>query len=152
MDDKINIGQLLLKDKIITQEQLEHAKAVQDKAGGLIEMILVKQGFITPQNLTKYMKILEEKKREAGIKSEKPKKLRLGEILIQANEITREQLDEALEKQKGTSERLGIVLVDLGYVSRQTLVKYLTKQSQMVIDSMGLLNYEATDIVGEAEQ
>lgn len=152
MSNELNIGQLLIKDKIITQDQLDHAIAQQNKSGGLVEMILVKQGFLTPQNLTKYTKMLEEKQKAAGIKTVPPKKLRLGEILIAANELNESQLEEALKYQQEKGVKIGIALVDLGFIQRSTLVKYLTKQSQMVIDSAGLMTYEATDMVSEAEK
>ena len=68
------------------------------------------------------------------------------------NEITEKQLNQALEYQKGRGVKIGIALVELDFIERSTLVRYLTKQSQMVIDSVGLLNYEAGDIVSEAER
>ncbi|MDH4199220.1 MAG: hypothetical protein OEV66_02480 [Spirochaetia bacterium] len=152
MSSDINIGQLLIKDKVITQEQLDHAIAYQSKAGGLIEMILVNQGLLTPQNLAKYRRIIEDREKAAGIKKEPAKKLRLGEILIAANEITQEQLDAALKYQQEKGVKIGIAFLDLGFIQRTTLVRFLTKQSQMVIDSANLMNYEATDMVSEAEK
>lgn len=152
MSENLDIGQLLLKEKVITQEQWEHAKHIQDKSGGLLEMILVKQGIISPQNLTRYIKILEEKQKELGITSQPAKKMRLGEILLADNVITQEQLEEALEYQKEKKVKIGIALVELDFIERSTLVRYLTKQSQMVIDSTGLMTFEATDMVTEAEK
>lgn len=146
------IGDLLLKDKLITQEQYDIALNVQKKSGGLLEMIFIKQGFVTPQNLTRYLKIIEEKNNAAGIKNQPVKKMRLGEILIQNGEITMDQLNEALAYQKEKGVKIGIALIELDFIERGTLVRYLTKQSQMVIDSVGLLNYEAGDIVSEAEK
>ncbi|MDH4263670.1 MAG: hypothetical protein OEV78_11555 [Spirochaetia bacterium] len=152
MSDNTLIGDMLVKDKMITQDQLNHAISIQKKSGGLLEMILVKQGVLSPQNLTKYMKIIDEQNKASGKKVEQPEKLRLGEILIKNNEITENQLNQALEYQKGKGVKIGIALVELEFIERSTLVRYLTKQSQMVIDSVGLLNYEAGDIVSEAEK
>lgn len=146
------IGELLLKDRLITQDQLNHALALQKKSGGLLEMILVKQGVLTPQNLTRYMKIVEEKNKASGIQTKPAPRLRLGEILIQNNEITQEQLDRALEYQKQKEVKIGVALIELELIDRSTLVRYLTKQAQMVIDSAGLQNYEAGDMVSEAER
>jgi|GEM_PF-581778 len=146
------IGELLLKDKLITQEQYDIALNVQKKSGGLLEMIFVKQGFVSQQNLTRYMKLAEEKNKADGITTQPAKKLRLGEILIQNGEITAGQLKEALEYQKERGVKIGIALIELEFIERGTLVRYLTKQSQMVIDSVGLLNLEAGDIVSEAEK
>jgi len=148
MSENNVIGEFLLKEKAVTQEQLDQAIAIQKKSGGLLEMILVKQGAITPQNLTKYMRILEER----GGKQAQAPRMRLGEILIQNNEITQDQLNQALEYQKQKGVKIGIALVELDLIERATLVKYLTKQSQMVIDAAGLSTYEASDMVSEAEK
>jgi len=152
MSEIISIGNLLVKDKVISQEQLDNAVSVQKKTGGLLEMILVKQGVLTPQNLTKYLRIVEEKNKASGVIEKPTVKLRLGEILIQNNEITVDQLNQALAYQKEKGVKIGIALVELDFIERSTLVRYLTKQSQMVIDSVGLLNYQAGDIVSEAEK
>ena len=46
---------------------------------------------------------------------ESRQKKRLGDMLIEEQIITDEQLSDALEKKKGTTKRLGEVLVELGY-------------------------------------
>lgn len=56
------------------------------------------------------------------------KKKRLGEILIDANVVTPEQLDEALIIQKTTKKRLGDILVDYKFVTEQQMVKALSNQ------------------------
>jgi len=50
-------------------------------------------------------------------------KKRLGEILIAAGLITREQLEEALELQKKTKRKLGQILIDLGYVTEEDITE-----------------------------
>jgi hypothetical protein len=49
----------------------------------------------------------------------------LGEMLVEAGEITQNQLDKALEIQKDEGGLIGIILVNLGFITEQTLVKYL---------------------------
>lgn len=61
-----------------------------------------------------------------------PKPL-LGELLIENNVITREQLEKAIEVQKKEGGLIGIILVNLGYIDEPTLVKYLALQAEMVI-------------------
>ncbi len=63
-----------------------------------------------------------------------PKPL-LGEILIENNVITKEQLDKAIEVQKQEGGLIGIILVNLGYIDEPTLVKYLARQAEMVVRS-----------------
>jgi len=52
------------------------------------------------------------------------KKLRLGDLLVQAGLITEEQLKEALSKQ-GPGKRLGDVLLEMGYIARRDLFKIM---------------------------
>ena len=56
----------------------------------------------------------------------------LGEMLIEGGEITREQLNEALEIQKNDGDLLGAILVDLAYLDAETLIKYLKLQGTRV--------------------
>jgi hypothetical protein len=63
-----------------------------------------------------------------------PKPL-LGEILIENNVITKDQLEKAIEVQKKEGGLIGIILVNLGYIDEPTLVKYLARQAEMVVKS-----------------
>jgi type IV pilus assembly protein PilB len=58
------------------------------------------------------------------------RRLRLGDILVQAKLITEEHLAEALEKQKkdDKGESLGIILVKLGHITEKDLILTLSKQ------------------------
>src|SRR5574337_2129955 len=53
---------------------------------------------------------------------------RLGEMLVRANLITPEQLDDALALQKSAGGRIGSVLVKLGYVSEEAIASFLGRQ------------------------
>ena len=59
----------------------------------------------------------------------------LGEMLLENGEITREQLDKALEVQKKEGGLMGIILVNLGFIPEKTLVKYLALQAERVVKS-----------------
>ncbi len=59
----------------------------------------------------------------------------LGDILLDHGEISREQLDEALDIQKKEGGLIGIILVNLGHISEQSLVKYLAVQAERVVNS-----------------
>lgn len=56
------------------------------------------------------------------------KKLRIGDVLIAAGVLTKEKLEEALEKQKGTGHRIGEVLIDEGYVNEEQVAHALSEQ------------------------
>ncbi len=71
--------------------------------------------------------------------------MKLGEMLIKENLITRKQLNQALEEQKKTNDYLGTVLVRHGWISESTLTNMLGKQ--LGIASVDLTNYEFKDDV-----
>ncbi|MFW6034921.1 MAG: type II secretion system ATPase GspE [Halothermotrichaceae bacterium] len=54
--------------------------------------------------------------------------MKLGELLLTYNLIDQEQLENAIEKQQNSDKRLGEVLVDLDYVSEQDLIEALEFQ------------------------
>jgi hypothetical protein len=53
---------------------------------------------------------------------------RLGELLVEANVLTEQQLEHALRLQRQRGGRLGTHLVELGFVSESTLARTLAKQ------------------------
>ena len=59
------------------------------------------------------------------------KKLRIGDVLVQAGAISEEQLRFALAEQKQSGQRLGRVLTDLGYVDEDQLLSLLSKQLEI---------------------
>jgi len=69
-----------------------------------------------------------------------PKKVRLGDILVNEGLITKEQLEHALRVQKELSftKKLGEILIDEGLVTQKDLLKSLSKQ----------LNIEFVDLYG----
>lgn len=56
------------------------------------------------------------------------KKKRLGDMLIDENIITQEQLKQALQIQQKQHQRIGVILVDLGFTDDITIAKSLQKQ------------------------
>ncbi len=55
------LGELLLENGEITQEQLDDALKIQKEEGGLIGIIMVNLGHITEQNLVKYLAMQAER-------------------------------------------------------------------------------------------
>lgn len=60
------------------------------------------------------------------------KKIRIGDLLVEAGAITQDELEQALEKQKEAGGRLGNVIMDMGFISQDLLITVLT--AQMGID------------------
>ncbi len=58
----------------------------------------------------------------------KPKKIKIGDLLIEVGKITQDQLNEALNTQKESGGKIGDVLIHLGYLKEMDLVQVLAKQ------------------------
>ncbi len=61
---------------------------------------------------------------------------RIGDILLQQNAITEDQLNIALDKQKAMHQKLGTVLVELGFISERKMARVL--QNQLGLDFVEL--------------
>ncbi|NLM12794.1 MAG: Flp pilus assembly complex ATPase component TadA [Epulopiscium sp.] len=80
----------------------------------------------------------------------KAEKKKLGDLLVQADMITKDQLKEALQEQVKTGKKLGEILVEKGWVTEQNIIEVLEFQlgipqvdlSKYVIDSKaaGMIN------------
>lgn len=57
-----------------------------------------------------------------------PTRIRLGELLVEAQIITQDQLVAALERQKSDSRRLGTLLVEGGFVTETQVTQILSQQ------------------------
>lgn len=55
-------------------------------------------------------------------------RLRLGDLLIQQNVLTQEQLQEALKLQKGTHKKIGEILVEEGFITEEMITRALEAQ------------------------
>jgi len=60
--------------------------------------------------------------------TELKKKIRIGDLLVQEDVITDDQLMTALREQKNTGRKLGRTLVEMGYVEEDTLLNILSRQ------------------------
>jgi len=57
--------------------------------------------------------------------------VRLGQVLVEENIITEEQLSDALSRQKVVKKRLGNVISDLGFASERDILKALAQRLQV---------------------
>ena len=60
-------------------------------------------------------------------------KKRIGEMLVEAGEVTEAQVEEALAAQQKEGGTIGMILVKLGYLDRGVLVNMLEKQTKEFI-------------------
>ncbi len=66
-----------------------------------------------------------------GTSSTPPKKIRLGDLMVETGAITEGQLNLALQEQKITGKKIGRVLVDMGLVEELQLLKTLSRHLQI---------------------
>ncbi|MBS1211816.1 MAG: biosis protein MshE, partial [Proteobacteria bacterium] len=60
-----------------------------------------------------------------------PKRIRIGDLLVQNAIISQAQLEQALASQKETGRKLGKTLVELGFVAETDLLEFLSRQLQI---------------------
>ncbi len=68
------------------------------------------------------------------------KKVRLGDLLVESQVITSDQLNQALTDQKRTGQKLGRVLIDDGYLTEDQMLDALSRQ--LKIPFVDLLHYK----------
>jgi serine/threonine protein kinase len=110
------LGELMLAEGVISPTQLRAALRQQARWADVpLGQILMERGWISREQL---LSLLERYKR----------KYRLGDLLVETNNITEEQLAIALQEQQKSGLRLGELLVQLEYVSERGMRQALCKQ------------------------
>ena len=111
------LGDLLIKEGLITKAQLQEALRLQKELETYqpIGQILVNQQVLTQ----KQVNFILEKYH---------KKYRLGDLLVEIEAITEDQLEIALDHQRKTDLRLGEVLLQLNLLTERELVQALCAQ------------------------
>ncbi|GLO59758.1 MSHA biogenesis protein MshE [Vibrio sp. MACH09] len=72
---------------------------------------------------------------------------RLGDLLIEENIVTEQQVDQALSAQKQTGRKLGDTLIQLGFISEKQMLEFLSQQL-----SLPLIDLSRADIDIDAVQ
>lgn len=106
------MGHLLLQARRISHEQLDLALTEQQKTGEQLGKVLLRLGLLAERELDTVLAFQHNQGSDRCV----PGPFKLGEILIASNYITREQLEDALERQKLSQKKLGELLVEAGYV------------------------------------
>ncbi len=75
--------------------------------------------------------------------AEPKKKIRIGDLLVQNEVISEDQLMTALKEQKSSGRKLGNTLIDLGYVDEDNLLNFLSQQ--LGIPFVQLRHYQFDD-------
>ena len=146
-EKKKRLGEILLDQRLITQEQLALGMDKQKLTKKKLGEILTELGFIREENLLKALSSqLGSPIPEAPLPNSSPalKGHKLGEILIKNNLLTREQLNKAIEEQKKSNKRMGEILSELGLVTEEKLALALSVQ-------LGIPNTDLNTAVVEPE-
>lgn len=72
----------------------------------------------------------------------RPKKVRIGDLLIAHKIISQEQLNTALADQKKSGRKLGRVLVENGFITEDQLLTFLSQQLQVPYIDLRRYNYK----------
>lgn len=126
------LGEILLKAKRLTQEQVEIALKEQLRTGEKLGEILVCQGKLTENEL----KVALSFQRHQRGESPGREKLRLGELLVVTGQITRDQLEDVLGRQKLSKKKIGELLIEAGYVQPHQIDHGLKLQQKLVIAAL----------------
>ena len=114
---KLRVGELLIQEGAITQENLERALAVQKENTSYkpIGEICVDLKFLSRAHLHRILNRYH-------------KRISVGDLLINLGLITPGQLDEGLTHQKKIGGKLGAILVSKGFITEGALVDALSIQ------------------------
>lgn len=76
---------------------------------------------------------------------------KIGEILVEAELITEDELKDALKRQREIGGRLGKILVGLGYIDEEELIQYIAEQYRIPYVSLDnyILNRDILNIIPE---
>jgi type IV pilus assembly protein PilB len=112
------VGEILLAQGYINQEQLEHALDQHHTTGISLGTVLLKLGFIDEDTLNSVL----------GKQLEFTHRKRIGEILVEHGYITQKQIEQGLAQQKTFNLPLGKTLVKLGFIDETKLLDVLAAQ------------------------
>jgi hypothetical protein len=146
------LGQVLLDENLITEDELEQALREQAKSGRLLGQIIVANGYLSAFTLARVLSeqhgvrlsaaaAAEAEAQTAAERDDPPLVLAdppelgadrpwrpLGKVLLDQGVLTEDQLGEALTRQEESRGRLGEILVSGGLVSGAQLAGALAEQ------------------------
>ena len=110
------LGQTLISRGVITHAQLQEALGVQGQQPQLrVGEILFSLGYLNFGQLD-------------AILAEIHQDIRIGQLLLVREFITREELEQALLRQEQSGEKLGEILIQLGACTQSQIVRILEEQ------------------------
>jgi len=112
------LGEALVRDRVITDDQLKRAVRIQKylEQPKQLGAVLIELGYATKQNI-------------ADALSKHGHGLRLGDILLEQDLVSPENVQQAAALQRNKKLRIGEALVELGALTRRALLQNLAHQA-----------------------
>lgn len=138
------LGDLLVAEELLTQDELEQALAEQAKSGRLLGQILVNNGYLSAFSLARVLSQqhgvhLESSKPSEAVPAPEPPLERawrpLGKVLVELEFLTDSQLERTLAMQREQGGKLGEILVSRGLLSGAELAQALAEQHGVELDA-----------------
>jgi len=142
------LGELLVAEELLTEDELEQALAEQATTGRLLGQILVANGYLSAFSLARVLS--EQHGVQLSPKEGAPAPAApvaaapeqawrpLGNVLLDLEFLTESQLERALTAQREEGGRLGEVLVSRGLLSGTELAQALAEQHGVELDEAEL--------------
>ncbi len=144
---RLLLGELLIKAKRITQEQLDDALREQQTTGEKLGGVLLRLGLLRENELDAVLAFQRHQCGEAPASD----KLRLGELLVATGQVTRDQLEDVLNRQKRSKKKIGDLLIEAGYVQPHQIDRGLRLQQKLVTAALvATLSLSQVIVAGEA--
>jgi len=144
---RLLLGDLLIKAKRITQAQIDYALMEQRQTGEKLGETLVRLRLLEKHELGTVLSF----QRNQGGHAAASEKLRLGELLVATGQVTRQQLEDVLERQRVTRKKIGELLVEAGYVKPHQVAEGLRLQQKLVTAALvAALSMSNLIVAGEA--
>jgi hypothetical protein len=132
------LGELLVAEGLLTEDELEQALAEQARSGRLLGQILVANSYLSAFSLARVLSEQHgvELSRKEGVSAppaplvSQPEQAwrPLGKLLVDLEFLTESQLERALATQREDGGRLGEILVSRGLLSGGELAQALAEQ------------------------
>lgn len=130
---RMKIGEILLSQGYIDEEQLSAALEEQKRTGVSLGAVLVNMQAISEEDLTAVL----------GTQIALSQRKRIGELLMDQNLIDEEKLNQALDEQKRTGWKLGQCLLHMHLVEEEKLTEVLAAQMGVPYVVLANFNFNA---------
>jgi len=123
------LGEILVEKNIISQTQLDIAlRRQKQQKGKYLGQVLIEMGVAPQDKINQVLNTFNKRKR-------------IGEILVDLQVVSPQQLEEALQKQKemqrkGVRKLLGTIVLEMGFTNYDDYLKALSKHFNMPIVSL----------------